>query len=206
VNVRIIAATNRDLESAIVKGRFREDLYYRLKVVSIFLPSLKDRIEDIPSLTDFFLARYSQEAKVENPGITKKAKAFLATHLWKGNVRELGNTIQKALIFNRGAAICQEDILQAIQGNNVCISINYEKSEEAIRQWVRKMLTLPSNEKRFDDCMDRFANIIISEALNYTDGNRSQAAKLLGLSRPTLHSKIEKFGLEFKTSVKEDAS
>jgi len=206
VNVRIIAATNRDLESAISQGRFREDLYYRLKVVSIFLPALKDRLDDIPALTDFFLARYSQEAKVDNPGITKKAKAFLATHLWKGNVRELGNTIQKALIFNRGTAICQEDILQAIQGNNICISTNYEKSEQAIRQWVRKMLTLPSNEKRFDDCMDRFAHIIISEALNYTDGNRSQAAKLLGLSRPTLHSKIEKFGLEFKTSVKEDVS
>ena len=75
-----------------------------------------------------------------------------------------------------------------------------------MRQWARKMLTLPSGDKRFDDCMDRFANIIISEALNFTDGNRSQAAKLLGLSRPTLHSKIEKFGLEFKTSVKEDPS
>ena len=206
VNVRIIAATNRDLESAIVQGRFREDLYYRLKVVSIFLPPLKDRLEDIPALTDFFLARYSQEAKVENPGITKKAKAFLATHLWKGNVRELGNTIQKTLIFNRGAAICKEDVLQAIQGNNVCNSINFDKDEQAIHQWVRKMLTSPSSEKRFEECIDRFANIIISEALNFTDGNRSQAAKLLGLSRPTLHSKIEKFGLELKTSVKEDAS
>jgi DNA-binding NtrC family response regulator len=157
-------------------------------------------------LTDFFLARYSREAKVENPGITKKAKAFLATRPWKGNVRELGNTIQKALIFNRGTPISQEDILQAIQGDNICNSINYEKDEQAIHQWVRKLLTSPSNEKRFDDCMDRFANIIISEALNFTGGNRSQAAKLLGLSRPTLHSKIEKFGLEFKTSVKEDVS
>ncbi|MEJ2658650.1 MAG: sigma-54 dependent transcriptional regulator [Desulfobacterales bacterium] len=206
VNVRIIAATNRDLESDIVRGRFREDLYYRLKVVSIFLPLLKDRVEDIPALTDFFLARYSQEAKIENPGITKKAKAFLATNLWKGNVRELSNTIQKTLIFNRGAAICKDDILQAIQGNNVCNSITYEKDEQVMRQWVRKMLTSPSVEKRFDDCMDRFANIIISEALNFTEGNRSQAAKLLGLSRPTLHSKIEKFGLELKTFVKEDTS
>jgi nitrogen regulation protein NR(I) len=206
VNVRIIAATNRDLESAIAHGRFREDLYYRLKVVSIFLPPLKDRVEDIPALTDFFLARYSQEAKVENPGITKNAKAFLAASPWRGNVRELGNTIQKALIFNRGAAICKEDISQAIQENNPTDSINFEKGEHAMRQWVRRMLASPSAEKRFDDCMERFANIIISEALNFTGGNRSQAAKLLGLSRPTLHSKIEKFGLEFKTSVKEDAS
>jgi two-component system, NtrC family, response regulator AtoC len=206
VNVRIIAATNRDLESAIAHGRFREDLYYRLKVVSIFLPPLKDRIEDIPALTDFFLARYSQEAKVENPGITKKAKAFLAANIWRGNVRELGNTIQKALIFNRGAAISRDDISLAIQENNTCGAINFEKGEQAMRQWVRKILASPSGEKRFDDCMERFANIIISEALNYTGGNRSQAAKLLGLSRPTLHSKIEKFGLEFTTSVKEDAS
>ena len=86
VDVRIIAATNRDLESALYKGRFREDLYYRLKVVTIFLPSLQDRTEDIPALTDYFLARFSREAKVENPGITKKAKAMLAATPWKGNV------------------------------------------------------------------------------------------------------------------------
>jgi len=206
VNVRIIAATNRDLETAILKGRFREDLYYRLKVVSIFLPPLKDRPEDIPALTDFFLARFSREAKVENPGITKKAKAFLATHPWKGNVRELGNTIQKALIFSRGTPISQEDILQAIRGDNARNSIELEKDEQAMRQWVRKALSSPSDEKLFDYCMDLFAGIIISETLNLTDGNRSQAAKLLGLSRPTLHSKIEKYGLKFKTSVEEDAS
>jgi len=206
VNVRIIAATNRDLESAIVQGRFREDLYYRLKVVSIFLPLLKDRLEDIPALTDFFLARYSREAKVENPGITKKAKAFLATHLWKGNVRELGNTIQKALIFNRGTPISQEDILQAIRGDNVRDSIDLEKDEQGMCQWVRKALASQSDEKLFDYCMDRFAGILISETLNLTGGNRSQAAKLLGLSRPTLHSKIEKYGLKLKTSVDEEMS
>jgi len=206
VNVRIIAATNRDLETAILKGRFREDLYYRLKVVSIFLPPLKDRPEDIPALTDFFLARFSREAKVENPGITKKAKAFLTTHPWKGNVRELGNTIQKALIFRRGTPISQEDILQAIRGDNARNSIELEKDEQAMRQWVRKALSSPSDEKLFDYCMDLFAGIIISETLNLTDGNRSQAAKLLGLSRPTLHSKIEKYGLKFKTSVEEDPS
>ncbi|MBW2605262.1 MAG: sigma-54-dependent Fis family transcriptional regulator [Deltaproteobacteria bacterium] len=206
VNVRIIAATNRDLESAIAQGRFREDLYYRLKVVSIFLPPLKDRLEDIPALTDFFLARYSREARVENPGITKKAKAFLATNSWKGNVRELGNTIQKALIFNRGTPISQDDILQAIQGNSVCDSIDLEKDERGMSQWVRQALASQPDEKLFDYCLDRFAGIIIGETLNLTGGNRSKAAKLLGLSRPTLHSKIEKYGLKLKTSVKEDPS
>jgi len=206
VDVRIIAATNRDLESALSEGRFREDLYYRLKVVSIFLPSLRDRTEDIPALTDYFLARFSLGAKVENPGITKKAKAMLAATPWKGNVRELGNTIQKALIFNRGAPISKEDILQAISDRNTVDAIDSKKGEQAIRQWVRQALNSRSNANLFDDCLDHFASIVISEALNITGGNRSQAAKRLGLSRPTLHSKIEKYGLKIEIFVKEDPS
>ena len=206
VDVRIIAATNRNLESALSEGRFREDLYYRLKVVAIFLPSLEDRAEDIPALTDYFLARFSLEAKVENPGITKKAKATLVTTPWKGNVRELANTIQKALIFNRGAPISKEDILQAISDRNTGNAIDLEKGEQAIRQWVRQALNSCSNANLFDGCLDHFAGIVIREALNITEGNRSQAAKLLGLSRPTLHSRIEKYGLKIETSVKENQS
>ncbi|MGB2928203.1 MAG: sigma 54-interacting transcriptional regulator, partial [Desulfobacterales bacterium] len=118
VDVRIIAATNRDLEFALDQGRFREDLYYRLQVVTIFLPSLRERTEDIPVLADYFLARFSREAGIENPGITEEAKAILTASPWQGNVRELGNTLQKALIFNRGAPISQKDISQAISGRN----------------------------------------------------------------------------------------
>jgi nitrogen regulation protein NR(I) len=206
VNVRIVAATNRDLESALDQGRFREDLYYRLKVVTIFLPSLRERAKDIPVLTDYFLARFSREAGIENPGITKEAKAILAASPWQGNVRELGNTLQKALIFNRGAPISQKDISQAISGRNAGKAINLEKAEQAIQQWVRQALNAQSNTNLFDDCMDHFAGMVIGEALNITGGNRSKAAKLLGLSRPTLHSKIEKYGLKLKTSVKEDPS
>jgi len=157
VDVRIVAATNRDLESALDQGRFREDLYYRLKVVTIFLPSLRERAKDIRVLADYFLSRFSREAKIENPGITKEAKDILTASPWQGNVRELGNTLQKALIFNRGAPISQEDISQALSGT-----------------------------------------------LKLTGGNRSKAAKLLGLSRPTLHSRIEKYGIKFETSVTED--
>ncbi len=206
VDVRIIAATNRDLESAMDRGRFREDLYYRLKVVTVFLPSLKERTGDIPALIDYFLARFSHEAKIENPGITKEAKTMLAALPWSGNVRELANTVQKVLIFNRGAPISREDISQTISNRNTCKSIDLEKSEHAIRQWVCQALNTHSNANLFDDCMDRFAGIVIGEALNITGGNRSQAAKLLGLSRPTLHSRIEKYGLKLKTSVKEEAS
>jgi nitrogen regulation protein NR(I) len=205
VDVRIVAATNRDLESALDQGRFREDLYYRLKVVTIFLPSLRERAKDIPVLADYFLARFSREAKIENPGITKEAKDILTASPWQGNVRELANTLQKALIFNRGAPISQEDISQALSGANAGRGTDLAKGDQAIRQWVYQMLTSQSDENIFDACMGHFTSIVISETLKLTGGNRSKAAKLLGLSRPTLHSRIEKYGIKFETSVTEDS-
>jgi nitrogen regulation protein NR(I) len=204
VDVRIIAATNRDLEEALADGRFREDLYYRLKVVTIWLPPLRERPGDIPLLTEYFLARYTEEAGVENPGITEEAKVLLNSYPWPGNVRELGNTLQKALIFNRGAPIGAEDISQAISGKGGGRGGPAESNDRSLRQWAREALASRVEENLFDACMDRFAGILIMEALNLTGGNRSRAAKLLGLSRPTLHSKIEKYRLKLETSVSEE--
>jgi len=204
VNVRIIAATNRNLESALSEGRFREDLYYRLKVVTIWLPPLHERPADIPLLTAYFLSRYAGEMKMDNPGITKEAMKILKNHPWPGNVRELANTLQKTLIFNRGAPICPEDITQTISGRIVEQRDSAEADDRAIRRWIRKSLTAKTSENLFDTGVDRFASMMIGEALNLTGGNRSRAAKLLGLSRPTLHSKIEKYRLKFDTVVKED--
>ena len=203
-DVRIIAATNRDLESAILEGRFREDLYYRLKVVTIWLPPLRERESDIPALTDYLLSKFSAENAIKNPGITEEAKAIFSKHAWPGNVRELANTIQKALIFNRGAPISSDDIAKAISEKINESDSNSESGDLAILQWLRKELTTRTGENLFDSCMDNIASILISEALNICEGNRSKAAKLLGLSRPTLHSKIEKYRLKFETLVKED--
>jgi len=204
VDVRIIAATNRDLEAALSKGRFREDLYYRLKVVTISLPPIRERKDDIPLLTDYFIAQYVAELDIDNPGITMEAKTTLDNYPWPGNVRELANTIQKALIFNRGAPISPGDITQAISGKIPGEGAASETNDQAMRQWAHETLATNTEENIFDTCMDRFASILISEALNITGGNRTRAAKLLGLSRPTLHSKIEKYRLKFETSIKED--
>jgi len=203
-DVRIIAATNRDLELAILEGRFREDLYYRLKVVTIWLPPLRERESDIPVLTDYLLSKFSDENGIMNPGITEEAKAMFSKHSWPGNVRELANTIQKALIFNRGAPISSDDIAKAVSEKINESDSNSKSSDLAILQWLRKELTTRTGENLFDSCMDNIASILISEALNICEGNRSKAAKLLGLSRPTLHSKIEKYRLKFETLVKED--
>ncbi len=204
VDVRIIAATNRDLEAALDSGRFREDLYYRLKVVTIWLPPLRERKGDIPLLTQYFLARFSLDVGMDNPGITEEAMAALPAHPWPGNVRELANALQKTLIFNRGAPICPEDIAQAVTGKGAKKEGSPDSADGVMRQWIRRELTSRSTENMFDTCTDRFASILISETLNLTGGNRSRAAKLLGLSRPTLHSKIEKYNLRFETLVKEE--
>ncbi|OPX37477.1 MAG: Fis family transcriptional regulator [Desulfobacteraceae bacterium 4484_190.2] len=204
VDVRIIAATNRDLEEALANGRFREDLYYRLKVVTITLPPLRDRIEDIPILADYFLVLFARDGGSKNPGITKEANAILSSYSWPGNIRELANTLQKALIFNRGAPISSEDVINTLSEKPAEDKRPGEKDDRTLREWARQNLTILSGEHLFDTCMDRFAAILIVEALNMTAGNRSQAAKLLGLSRPTLHAKIDKYHLKLKTSVTEE--
>ena len=205
VDVRILAATNRDLEASLAEGRFREDLYYRLKVVVISLPPLRERRDDIPLLTDFFLSRYATELEMENPGITRDAVATLNTLQWPGNVRELANTIQKALIFSRqGLDLRPIPFFMPWTVKKDNRDTDPQIAEDVIRHWMRKSLISETEKHTFENIMDHLAAILVSEALNLTDGNRTRAAKLLELSRPTLHAKIEKYGLKFKTSVDED--
>jgi len=202
VDVRIIAATNRDLEEALAEGRFREDLYYRLKVVTLWLPPIRERLSDISLLAEYFLGRFAREMTISNPGLTEEAMDMLSNYPWPGNVRELANTIQKALIFSRGCPICPEDISQAIRGEPAASDAEDDTAHEVIHQWIRKSLASFAGENMFDSFMDRFAGLLITEALTLTGGNRTRAAKLLGLSRPTLQSKIEKYRLKIETSVK----
>jgi transcriptional regulator with PAS, ATPase and Fis domain len=204
VDVRIIAATNRDLEAAIAENRFREDLYYRLKVVTIWLPPLAERTGDIPLLAEYFLARYARREGMDNPGVTDAALRLLAGYPWPGNVRELSNVIQKALIFHRGAPLTPDLLSQALLEPRPGRSGDDGRDLDAVtRDLIRRALSDPGEEARFDALMDRFAALLIGEALSLTGGNRSRAAKLLGISRPTLHAKIEKFGIEMETSVKD---
>jgi DNA-binding NtrC family response regulator len=202
VDVRVIAATNRDLETALAAGRFREDLYYRLKVVTLWLPPLRSRKGDVPLLADYFLSRFARDMGMDNPGVTEEAKVMLNNYQWPGNVRELANAMQKALIFSRGYPIHPEDISRAIGGESTVKDGDDHHTHEVIRQWLRQALATGGGKNMFDAFMDRFASLLISEALDLTGGNRSRAAKLLGISRPTLLSKIERYRLKVETSIK----
>ena len=204
VDVRIIAATNRNLERALETERFREDLYYRLKVVTLELPPLRERKGDISLLCDYFMSLYAKEMEIDNPGMSDEAKDMIQSHAWPGNVRELGNAIKKALIFSRGYPIQGGDISQALSAEESPSDkpVDTESVENVGRKWVRAALTAENQVDMFNYLMDRFGSIVISEALTMTGGNRSQAAKLLGLSRPTLQSKIEKYNLTIEAEVK----
>ncbi len=200
-DVRIVAATNRDLEKAIGDGRFREDLYYRLKVVSIWLPPLRKRPDDIPLLAKYFLASLSAKEGIGNPGITPQAVGLLSAYPWPGNVREFSNTIQKVLIFNRGAPITPEEIQQALAEKGPETAIAPSDSDDILREHIRQDLLNASGENFFETRMESYASLIIQEALKVANGNRSKAAKLLGLSRPTLHARIDKYGIRTATSI-----
>jgi DNA-binding NtrC family response regulator len=207
VDVRIIAATNRDLEAAVASGAFREDLYYRLNVVTLRVPPLRERAEDIPLLAEYFLDRFSREARSANPGLTEASKAMLRAHLWPGNVRELANVMQKAFIFNRGRPLEPEDIGQAMgHGESGAKAAEAalgaaDEADIAIRRWVRAALMSGQSGDLFETLVNHFGALLLAEALALTENNRSRAAKLLGVSRPTLLARIEKYGLKIETSV-----
>ena len=202
VDVRIIAATNTDLEAAVADGRFREDLYYRLKVVTLWLPPLRERREDIPPLARFFLSRFAREMDTPAPGISTEALAYMEAHPWPGNVRELGNAIQKALVFNRGAPLLPEDIRQALEGVRGSTSTREgdEGTGDDLLQLVRRTLS-GGDDNAFETIMDHVGRIVVREALQYTGGNRTRAARLLGMSRPTLLARMERYGLKVEQQV-----
>lgn len=193
VDVRIIAATNRDLETAVTEGTFREDLYYRLRVVTITMPPLRERKEDIETLITYLLVRLSKEMSISSPGIAKETIEKITNYDWPGNIRELSNTLKKTLIFNRGAPIQPEDI----SFTNVIGARESQEpaSIENVQAWIRSVLQRGEQEKAYDYCLDHVTALLIREALDLTRGNRSHAARLLGVSRPTLHAKIEKYNI-----------
>ena len=209
-DVRIVAATNRDLEEMVSEGKFREDLYYRLNVVTLWLPPLRDRKEDIPLLVDYFLARSAEEMAIKSPGLTEESILTLTDYDWPGNVRELSNRIQKALIFNRGYPLEPEDVLPAVdvtgEQNSRISEIGDVHFDDVLRQWIQKKMAENHTDNLLDDIVDFIGEAVVREALNLTDGNRTQAAKLLGISRPTLIAKIEKYGLKVETIVSKNRS
>ena len=198
VDVRVLAATNRDLEAAIAEGTFREDLYHRLNVVTIHVPPLRERREDIPRLVDYFLERYARELNTDKPPVAPDAHRLLQESLWPGNVRQLAHCIQRALIFTRGYPIQAGDLpLPGEVGSDRAAVSGL--GDQGLGELVRRYLATYTGDRAHEAFIEQAEKLLISEALRRAGGNQTHAARLLGLSRPTLHAKIQKHKLHADT-------
>ncbi len=194
-DVRIIAATNADLESKMRNGTVSRGSLLPNKCCVVEPPSLRSRSDDIAMLADYFLAKFSHNLSVRNPGILPEAKDILINHNWPGNVRELANTIEKCLIFSKGHPIGQDDVAHLIEGRKETLYSQSENLDKYIKDWARKMIREGKNNL-LSDMTNHVARNLIEETLSFFNGNRSQAARRLGISRPTLQKKIASFGIE----------
>ncbi|MCL5035721.1 MAG: sigma-54 dependent transcriptional regulator [Chloroflexi bacterium] len=174
IDVRIISATNKDLQKLIAEGKFREDLFYRLNVVNVNIPPLRERKEDITPLANYFLRKFNAENRKSLRGFTDDAKAALLKKDWPGNVRQLENAIEHAVIIARGDLVDMGDL----PGDLIDAESLGEKKKD-------KMLTLEELEKEH-----------ILEVLELAGGNRTKAASLLGISRVCLYDKLKKYGID----------
>jgi DNA-binding NtrC family response regulator len=186
-DVRVVAATNIDLERAIDEGRFRRDLYYRLSVFPISLPPLRERIEDVHLLVIHFLDSYKEKAGRFVSGISKEAMRALVNYDWPGNVRELENAIERAVIVASGRQIELEDLPEAVRRG---------ASEPSAHAREARILNGRGIEVEFPSTMDEIERRVIEATLDYTQGDKSQAARLLNIGRKTLYRKLEQYESE----------
>jgi DNA-binding NtrC family response regulator len=194
VDVRVIAATHRDLESAIREKNFREDLYYRLSVVVINLPALRERKEDIPDLTMFFLRKYGVEFGVENPAIHPDAVEFLQAQPWPGNVRELENVARKVLLQAQNYTIGVEHVRVALAK----VAPIAATSDKSLTAFVDELLA-SAKRGELSDAHARLQEIteraLLGRAIELAHGNQAKASRWLGISRLTLRAKLHQYGL-----------
>jgi DNA-binding NtrC family response regulator len=187
IDVRIIAATNRDLEGAVARGEFREDLYYRLNVIHVHLPPLRARLEDIPLLAQHFLSRYSRELERPVGGFAPDTLDSLSAHSWPGNVRELENTVKQALMTCRGYLIMAEDLRLS---ERPTARAQETPQRDPLDEGLEQTLLAHAGQ-----AYHRVEERLIRKALELTKHNQVRAAHLLGITRNILRHRMKQFGL-----------
>jgi DNA-binding NtrC family response regulator len=192
VNVRVIAATNKNLETLVSQGRFREDLFYRLNVIPIVLPALRERKTDIPVLFSHFLEEFNRTRARKFSGISAAAMDCLVNYPWPGNIRELENLVERMTILKGGGHFEIDDLPAKYRSNTISPSQDKTSFE------------IPDGGLDFNTAVDQFENQLILQALERTNWNRNQAAQLLHLNRTTLVEKIKKKGLRPPAGVRDD--
>ena len=195
VDVRVLAATHRDLETAIRENEFREDLFYRLSVVTISLPPLSQRTEDIPELVKYFIHRYGKELGLDAPSIQPEAISFLQSQPWPGNVRELENVVRQALLLARPFGISLDHAQRVLAKTRKPTEV----SQQTHAAYIAELL----NRAQSGDLQDAYARMIadlepelFKQAIELAQGNQSKAARWLGVSRMKIRERLIQFGLD----------
>lgn len=184
VNTRIVLATNEDLSQAVAEGRFRQDLFYRVNVINIELPSLRRRVSDIPMLANHFLEKVCLEEDKQLEGFDTMAMQVMQSYPWPGNVRELQNVVERAVLLGRGPLLTTSDLPSHVcEGNHVPIMTTTQSSVPGVKQTLKEALEGPERQ-------------IILQSLRENNWNRNVTADQLGINRTTLYKKMKKLGVE----------
>jgi len=205
VDIRLIVATNKNLEEAISNGKFREDLYYRLNVVSITIPPLRERKEDLPDLVSYFLKKFNRELKRGMVGITPAAMGKITSYGWPGNVRQLENVLKRAMVLCQGEWILEDQLLfeKGWEKREVKEELSKKNVEDLLDALFEELSsTLASSPD--SDMISSLERGLILRALQRTKGNQVQAAQLLGINRSTLRSKMERYHIKKEVLVSEE--
>jgi two-component system nitrogen regulation response regulator GlnG len=204
VDVRVIAATNKPLEQAVAARQFREDLFYRLNVVRIPLPPLRERREDIRLLVDYFLRKLAREQQTQPKSLSAGVLRALEKYHWPGNVRELENVIRRALVVAKGDAILLSDLPPEITGGSGAVPVAAPVSATPVTGEAGELAVQLFKIARKDPklkILPAVERVLVIEALRETGNNQVQAAKLLGITRATLRKRIEKFGISRELKI-----
>jgi DNA-binding NtrC family response regulator len=199
VDVRIIAATHRDLEQAIAAKQFREDLYYRLNAVAIKLPPLRDRAEDIPALADYFLRRFREELKLTDASLQTDAQAWLCDQRWPGNVRQFENIIRQALLASRGFPISREIVESVFAKGGDTTVIGQAEGCGALEAFMDELLAQAKAGADLDvhaKVFEAMERELFTRAIKLAQGNQAKASRWLKMSRQTVREKLQHFGLK----------
>ncbi|HEY2828033.1 MAG TPA: sigma-54 dependent transcriptional regulator [Pirellulales bacterium] len=188
VNVRILSATNQNLEDAIAAGTFRSDLYHRLKVVTISLPRLIDRAQDIPLLIEHFIRQFAKRHQKQIKSMSPAARIKLMSYKWPGNVRELRNTIESMIVVDFDGVLDVDDLPMEFSGQTAAGAVTggVGSTDNAAEAGIMSLVGKP---------LEEIEKIVITETLKLTGGNREQAAEMLGIGERTLYRKIKEYGL-----------
>jgi len=186
VNARIIAATNKDLKAMVKEGKFRDDLFYRLNIVAIFIPPLRERQDDIPTLVDYLLAKINRDLHKKVMGVSQEMMDLFMQYSWPGNIRELENLLVRAVVVAKGQILGKSDFPDLME--------NYARETPSTKAYAED---LPRTEKTMT--LDQMEEVYIKKILaENSHKNKGEICEILGISRPTLERKLEKYGISFE--------